>query len=73
MNPSLRVDRDDHYDGYRHRAILDLGAELFDHLSELNGVNGEYVLHILEATGARLESLPFLLPSSSLVLQNKIH
>jgi hypothetical protein len=36
-----------------HRAVLDLGPELFESLEALNGVNGEYVLHIFEQTGTR--------------------
>jgi hypothetical protein len=36
-----------------HRAVLDLGSELFECLEELNGLKGEYVLHIYEQTGTR--------------------
>jgi hypothetical protein len=57
--PSQPVESCDHYDFHRHRAILDFGPHLFEHLNELNGVNGEYVLHIWETTGARFD---YLLP-----------
>lgn len=55
--PVIPSQREECNDPYRHRAILDLGAELFDHLDDLKGVDGEYILHILEATQARLQLL----------------
>ena len=56
--PAIPSQQEECSDPYRHRAILDLGAELFHHLDDLKGVDGEYVLHILEVTEARLQLPP---------------